>query len=86
VWTEEFEDYRAHILDSSYNDRFYILMKAFVFKKNGRLTEIKPIERFNDYQLKIFEAQVKSYLRTLIFGTLFLRIDQLIISKRFLKL
>ena len=59
VWTEEFEDYRAHILDSSYNDRFYILMKAFVFKKNGRLTEIKPIERFNDYQLKIFEAQVK---------------------------
>ncbi len=59
-WFRESEDEKAHFVDMSYVDRFYLLMTTLLYRTGKKkLEEIKPIERFNESQLEDFKKEFK---------------------------
>lgn len=58
-WFHEYEDGKAHFIDMSYIDRFYLLMTALLYKNGKNLKEIKTLDRFNKSQLETFKNEFK---------------------------
>lgn len=59
-WLNSFEDEEVHFIDTSYLDRFYILMNSLLVQRGNNLKEIKPMDRLNQQQLDTFQIQIKN--------------------------
>ncbi len=59
-WLISFEDEEVHSIDTSYLDRFYILMSSLLVLRGKNLKEIKSIDRFNQQHLETFQVQIKN--------------------------
>ena len=57
-WLDKIEDYQAHVLDTSYNERFLILISALIYKKHSRLSKSTNLNCFTKARIVTFEEEL----------------------------